>query len=63
MSRAIRRAAYLWGGFYYYGGYRYHHDVFVHRYVEVNVHEHRYVNVSKTAGLATTSKCGIAPNM
>jgi len=36
---------YLYGGFYYYGGYRYHHDVFIHRYVEVNVREHRYVNV------------------
>jgi len=36
---------YLYGGFYYYGGYRYHHDVFIHRYVEVNVHEHRYVDV------------------
>ena len=38
---------YFYGGYYWYGGYRYEHDVFVHRYVEVNVREHRYVNVEE----------------
>jgi hypothetical protein len=36
---------YLYGGFIYYGGYRYHRDIFVERVVRVNVREHRYVNV------------------
>lgn len=36
---------YLYGGFIYYGGYRYHREVFVERYVRVNIREHRYVNV------------------
>ncbi|HEX4124772.1 MAG TPA: hypothetical protein VHY37_08615 [Tepidisphaeraceae bacterium] len=35
---------YFYGGFYYYGGYRYPHDVFVHRYVEVNIREHRFAD-------------------
>lgn len=35
---------YYYNGYYYYGGYRYERDVFVHRYVEVNVREHRYVD-------------------
>lgn len=36
---------YFYHGYYYYGGYRYDREVFVHRYVEVNVREHRYVDV------------------
>jgi hypothetical protein len=35
---------YYYNGYYYYGGYRYERDVFVHRYVEVNVREHRYAD-------------------
>ncbi|HEX4124773.1 MAG TPA: hypothetical protein VHY37_08620 [Tepidisphaeraceae bacterium] len=35
---------YLYGGYYYYNGYRYPHDVFVHRYVDVNVRNHRYMD-------------------
>ena len=35
---------YYCNGYYYYGGYRYERDVFVHRYVEVNVREHRYAD-------------------
>jgi hypothetical protein len=35
---------YYYNGYYYYGGYRYERDVFVHRYVEENVREHRYAD-------------------
>lgn len=35
---------YFYGGFYYYGGYRYPHDMFVHRYVEVNIRDHRFAD-------------------
>jgi len=42
---------YIYGGFYYYGGYRYEHDVFVTRFVEVNIREHRYVNVEENRRL------------
>jgi hypothetical protein len=45
---------YFYGGFVYYGGYRYHRDVFVHRYVEVNVRQHRYVNVTENRRLGHT---------
>jgi hypothetical protein len=38
---------YFYGGFYWYGGYRYPHDVFINRYVTVNVRENRYVNVEE----------------
>ena len=38
---------YLYGGFYYFGGYRYPHDVFIDRYVTVNVRENRYINVEE----------------
>jgi hypothetical protein len=38
---------YLYGGFYYYDGYRYPHDEFVNRYVNVNIQQHRYVNVTE----------------
>ncbi len=38
---------YVYGGFVYYGGYRYERDVFVNRYVTVNIREHRYVNVAE----------------
>jgi hypothetical protein len=38
---------YFYSGYYWYGGYRYPHDVFVERYVTVNVHENRYVNVEE----------------
>jgi hypothetical protein len=38
---------YFYNGFYWYGGYRYEHDVFVNRYVVVNIREHRYVNVEE----------------
>jgi hypothetical protein len=36
--------AYFYGGFYYYGRYRYPHDVFIHSYVEVNVRQHRFMD-------------------
>lgn len=35
---------YTYDGYYYYGGYRYPRGVFVDRYVQENVREHRYVN-------------------
>jgi hypothetical protein len=38
---------YFYSGYYWYGGYRYEHDVFIHRYVDVNVREHRYIDVSE----------------
>lgn len=38
---------YFYHGYYYYGGYRYERDVFVHRYVEVNVREHRYADADE----------------
>ncbi|MGD1001875.1 MAG: hypothetical protein ABSA67_14365 [Candidatus Brocadiia bacterium] len=38
---------YLYGGFYFYGGRRYTHDVFVRDIVTVNIREHRYVNVEE----------------
>jgi hypothetical protein len=38
---------YFYNGFYWYGGYRYEHDVFVNRYVVVNIREHRYVDVEE----------------
>ena len=36
---------YVYNGFYWYGGRRYEHDVFVTRVVNVNIREHRYVNI------------------
>jgi hypothetical protein len=45
---------YLFGGFYYYGGYRYNHDVFVHRYVEVNVRERRFINITENRRIGHT---------
>ena len=38
---------YRCGDYYYCGGHRYEHDVFVTRVVNVNIHEHRYVNVEE----------------
>ncbi len=38
---------YVYGGFYYYNGQRYEHDVFVNRVVTVNIRENRYVNVEE----------------
>jgi len=38
---------YLYGGFYYYGGHRYEHDVFVTRYVQENIRRHKFVNVEE----------------
>ncbi len=35
---------YMVGGFYWYNGSRYDHDVFVNRYVTVNIREGRYTN-------------------
>jgi hypothetical protein len=35
---------YLVGGFYYYGGHRYAHDVFINRVVHENIRLHRYEN-------------------
>jgi hypothetical protein len=36
---------YFYGGFYWYDGYRYSHDVFIHRYVDVNIRERRFIDV------------------
>jgi len=36
---------YLYDNYYYYGGYRYPHDLFINQYVQRNVQQHRYVNV------------------
>lgn len=38
---------YVYGGFYWYGGYRYQHDEFVRRVVTVNIRENRFVNVEE----------------
>jgi len=38
---------YVYGGYYYYNGNRYEHDVFVNRVVTVNIRENRYVNVEE----------------
>lgn len=38
---------YYYNNYYWYGGYRYERDVFVTRYVNVNVRENRYVNVTE----------------
>jgi hypothetical protein len=38
---------YFYNGFYWYGGYRYPHDVFINRYVTVNVRERRFINVEE----------------
>lgn len=38
---------YLVGGYYWYGGYRYDHDVFVNGYVAANIREHRYADVAE----------------
>ncbi len=38
---------YVYGGYYYYGGHRYEHDVFVNQVVTVNIRENRYVNVEE----------------
>jgi hypothetical protein len=35
---------YTYNGYYYYGGYRYPHDVFVNQYVQENIRQHRYVD-------------------
>ena len=37
--------SYRCGDYYYYGGYRYERNVFITKVVNVNIHEHRYVNV------------------
>ena len=46
---------YYYNGYYYYGGYRYERDVFVTRYVNVNVRENRYVNVEDNRRAARES--------
>ncbi|HWE02454.1 MAG TPA: hypothetical protein VG326_08580 [Tepidisphaeraceae bacterium] len=38
---------YTYDGYYYYGGYRYPRDVFVNRYVQENIRQHRYVNTEE----------------
>jgi hypothetical protein len=38
---------YLVGGFYWYNGSRYDHDVFMNRYVTVNIREGRYTNAEE----------------
>jgi hypothetical protein len=35
---------YLYNDYYYYGGYRYPRDVFVNRYVQENIRQHRFEN-------------------
>lgn len=44
---------YLYNGYYYYGRYRYPHDVFVNRYVAANVSAHRYANVDENRKAGT----------
>jgi len=36
---------FFYGGFIYYGGHRYERDVFVDRFVSVNIRNHRFVDV------------------
>lgn len=36
---------YFYGGYYWYHGYRYDHDAFIHRYVDLNIRAHRFVDV------------------
>ena len=38
---------YRCGDYYYYSGQRYEREVFVTRVVNVNIHEHRYINVEE----------------
>lgn len=38
---------YFYGDYYWYRGYRYPHDVFINRYVVVNVRERRFVDVEQ----------------
>ena len=38
---------YFYNNYYWYGGYRYPHDVFINRVVTVNIHENRYVRVDE----------------
>ena len=38
---------YLYGGYYWYGGYRYPHDVFLNGYVATNLRGGLYVNVAE----------------
>jgi hypothetical protein len=38
---------YFYNDYYWYGGYRYPHDVFINRYVRVNVRENRFSNVEE----------------
>lgn len=42
---------YFYNNYYWYGGYRYPRDVFINRYVAVNVREHRYINVEENRRL------------
>jgi hypothetical protein len=35
---------YIYNDYYYYGGYRYPRDVFVNRFVQDNIRQHRYTN-------------------
>jgi len=42
---------YFYDGFYYYSGYRYEHDIFINRYVTVNIREHRYIDVDENRRL------------
>jgi hypothetical protein len=39
--------AYFYDGYYWYGGYRYPHDVFINQYVAVNVREHRFADAAE----------------
>jgi hypothetical protein len=38
---------YFYNNYYWYGGYRYPHDVFINRYVTRNIHENRYINTEE----------------
>ena len=38
---------YFYNDYYWYGGYRYPRDVFINRYVVVNIRERRYIDVEQ----------------
>jgi hypothetical protein len=42
---------YFYNDYYWYNGYRYPHDVFINRYVTVNVRENRFINVDENRRL------------
>lgn len=47
---------YLYNNFYYYGGHRYAHDVFVDRVVHVNIEKHLYVNVEENRRISERAR-------